>query len=171
MRSLRFEQGQGLEDAIRQDPLVLEVGCCGWRKALHAGRDIKRPTRREFNHLDDADGGRGAAARPGQHGSVRHGWLSDAAAARISLDSVIGENVPARAQSLASHLARGPKALGRRAAMLLPLCCPTPGNDAGRRELGAASRTGWCPKKLKRGGEDPKLKEADGGVVALGREN
>ena len=88
---------------------------------------------------------------------------------QISLDSVHEKNVRhGHISTLHIWPARRPLAASR--AMLLATLLPDPGDDEARRELGRRIAGRLVPKKLKGGGENPKLKETEGGVLHWGRE-
>ena len=88
---------------------------------------------------------------------------------QISLDSVHEKNVRhGHISTLHIWPARRPLAACR--AMLLATLLPDPGDGEGRRELGRRIAGTLAPKKLRGGGEDPKLKETAGGVLHWGRE-
>ena len=88
----------------------------------------------------------------------------------ISLDSVHEKNVRhGHISTLHIWPARRPLAACR--AMLLATLLPDPGNGEARRRLGERMAGRLVPKKLKGGGEDPHLKETDGGILHWGRQN
>ena len=88
---------------------------------------------------------------------------------QISLDSVHEKNVRhGHISTLHIWPARRPLAASR--AMLMATLLPDPGDDEGRRKLGRRIAGRLVPKRLKGGGEDPKLKETAGGVLHWGRE-
>ena len=89
---------------------------------------------------------------------------------QISLDSVHEKNVRhGHISTLHIWPARRPLAACR--AMLLATLLPDPGNGEERRRLGERMAGRLVPKKLKGGGEDPHLKETDGGILHWGRQN
>ena len=89
---------------------------------------------------------------------------------QISLDSVHEKNVRhGHISTLHIWPARRPLAACR--AMLLATLLPDPGNGEARRRLGERMAGRLVPKKLKGGGEDPHLKETDGGILHWGRQN
>ena len=89
---------------------------------------------------------------------------------QISLDSVHEKNVRhGHISTLHIWPARRPLAASR--AMLLATLLPDPGNGEERRRLSERMAGRLVPKKLKGGGEDPHLKETDGGILHWGRQN
>lgn len=88
---------------------------------------------------------------------------------QISLDSVHEKNVRhGHLSTLHIWPARRPLAASR--AMLLATLLPDPGDGRGRRELGRRIAGRLVPKKIKGGGEHPKLKETVDGILHWGRE-
>ncbi|MDE0258538.1 MAG: DUF1156 domain-containing protein [Gammaproteobacteria bacterium] len=89
---------------------------------------------------------------------------------QISLDSVHEKNVRhGHISTLHIWPARRPLAASR--AMLLATLLPDPGGADSRRRLGERIAGRLVPKKLKGGGEDPHLKETEGGILHWGRED
>ncbi|MXX33226.1 MAG: DUF1156 domain-containing protein, partial [Gemmatimonadetes bacterium] len=89
---------------------------------------------------------------------------------QISLDSVHEKNVRhGHISTLHIWPARRPLAASR--AMLLATLLPDPGGAEKRRRLGERMAGCLVPKKLKGGGEDPHLKETEGGILHWGRED
>ena len=89
---------------------------------------------------------------------------------QISLDSVHEKNVRhGHISTLHIWPARRPLAASR--AMLLATLLPDPGDPEGRRRLGERMAGRLVPKRLKGGGEDPHLKETDGGILHWGKQN
>ena len=89
---------------------------------------------------------------------------------QISLDSVHEKNVRhGHISTLHIWPARRPLAASR--SMLLATLLPDPGDAEERRRLAELLAGRLVPKKLKGGGEDPHLKETDGGILHWGREN
>ena len=89
---------------------------------------------------------------------------------QISLDAVHEKSVRhGHISTLHIWPARRPLAASR--AMLLATLLPDPGDVAGRRQLGERMAGRLVPKRLKDGGEDPKLKETAGGILHWGRED
>ena len=89
---------------------------------------------------------------------------------QISLDSVHEKNVRhGHISTLHIWPARRPLAASR--GMLLATLLPDPGDTEERRRLGELMAGRLVPKKLKGGGEDPHLKETDGGILHWGRED
>ena len=89
---------------------------------------------------------------------------------QISLDSVHEKNVRhGHISTLHIWPARRPLAASR--AMLLATLLPDPGTGEERRRLGERMAGRLVPKKLKGGGEDPHLKETDGGILHWGKQN
>ena len=89
---------------------------------------------------------------------------------QISLDSVHEKNVRhGHISTLHIWPARRPLAASR--SMLLATLLSDPGDAEERRRLGERMAGRLVPKKLKRGGKDPYLKETDGGILHWGREN
>ena len=88
---------------------------------------------------------------------------------QISLDSVHEKNVRhGHISTLHIWPARRPLAASR--AMLLATLLPDPGDGRGRRELGRRIAGRLVPKKIRGGGEHPKLKETADGILHWGRE-
>ncbi len=89
---------------------------------------------------------------------------------QISLDSVHEKHVRhGHISTLHIWPARRPLAASR--SMLLATLLPDPGDAEERRRLAELLGGRLVPKKLKGGGEDPHLKETDGGILHWGREN
>ena len=89
---------------------------------------------------------------------------------QISLDSVHEKNVRhGHISTLHIWPARRPLAASR--SMLLATLLSDPGDADERRRLGERMAGRLVPKKLKGGGEDPHLKETNGGILHWGREN
>ncbi|MDE2653627.1 MAG: DUF1156 domain-containing protein [Gemmatimonadota bacterium] len=89
---------------------------------------------------------------------------------QISLDSVHEKNVRhGHISTLHIWPARRPLAASR--SMLLATLLPDPGGAEERRRLGERIAGRLVPKKLKGGGEDPHLKETEGGILHWGRED
>ena len=88
---------------------------------------------------------------------------------QISLDSVHEKNVRhGHISTLHIWPARRPLAASR--AMLLATLLPDRGDTEECRRLGERMAGRLVPKKLKGGGEDPHLKETEGGILHWGRE-
>ena len=89
---------------------------------------------------------------------------------QISLDSVHEKNVRhGHISTLHIWPARRPLAASR--SMLLATLLPDPGGAEERLRLGELIAGRLVPKKLKGGGQDPHLKETEGGILHWGREN
>ena len=89
---------------------------------------------------------------------------------QISLDSVHEKNVRhGHISTLHIWPARRPLAACR--AMLLATLLSDPGDREGRQRLGHRMAGRLVPKRLKGGGEDPKLKETSGGILHWGRQD
>ena len=89
---------------------------------------------------------------------------------QISLDSVHEKNVRhGHISTLHIWPARRPLAASR--SMLLATLLSDPGGAEERRRMGERMAGRLVPKRLKGGGEDPHLKETDGGILHWGREN
>jgi len=89
---------------------------------------------------------------------------------QISLDSVHEKNVRhGHLSTLHIWPARRPLAASR--AMLLTTLLPDPGDGESRRHLGRRMAGDLVPKRLKDGGEHPKLKETLGGILHWGRQD
>ena len=89
---------------------------------------------------------------------------------QISLGSVHEKNVRhGHISTLHIWPARRPLAASR--AMLLTTLLPDPGDGESRRHLGRRMAGDLVPKRLKDGGEHPKLKETLGGILHWGRQD
>ena len=88
---------------------------------------------------------------------------------QISLDSVHEKSVRhGHISTLHIWPARRPLAASR--AMLLATLLPDPGDSEARRHIGLRLAGQLVPKRLKGGGDDPKLKETLGGILHWGRQ-
>ena len=89
---------------------------------------------------------------------------------QISLDSVHEKSVRhGHISTLHIWPARRPLAASR--AMLLATLLPDPGDSEARRRFGLQMAGRLVPKRLKGGGEHPKLKETAGGILHWGRQD
>ena len=89
---------------------------------------------------------------------------------QISLDSVHEKSVRhGHISTLHIWPARRPLAASR--AMLLATLLPDPGDSETRQRIGLRMAGRLVPKRLKGGGEDPKLKETQGGILHWGRQD